>query len=126
MIGLSVKLKTFSKHFLVVLFVAYYVSITLFYHSHIINGRTISHSHFYMVHTDANGEPLSHTHSQDELIFIKIITQFFSTVVAGFLFLQFFLMILTQYQIPSKELVFSSFNQSGFSLRAPPLFAFSN
>ena len=119
---MNIKTRDFSKYFLAILFVVYYLSITLFYHSHIINGITISHSHFYRTHTDTNGEPVNHSHPQDEYIFIKIITQFITTVVSGFILSRVLLMVLTQYQIPLKELILSSFSGSGYSLRGPPFF----
>lgn len=119
---MKIKARDFSKYFLAILFIVYYVSITLFYHSHIINGVTVSHSHFYWTHTDSNGKPVNHSHSQDEYIFIKIITQFITTAVSGFIIFRMFLMVLNQYQIPLKEFVFSAYNRPGYSLRAPPLF----
>ena len=52
------------------LFLSYYADITLFRHSHIINGVTIVHSHFYN-DEHRNSESGGHTESQITL-FAKI------------------------------------------------------
>ncbi|MDB4584350.1 hypothetical protein N9164_14455, partial [Draconibacterium sp.] len=105
--------------------IVYYVNITLFYHSHIINGITISHSHFYSIHKIAKGEPVHHSHSNAEFIFIKIITQFIATAASGIVLFMFFLLILNEYRSPLKVLVPASFRRSALSLRAPPFFVSS-
>ena len=48
------------KHILPILFVAYYGSATLFYHTHTENGRSISHSHPYTSGTSSNPQ---HSHA---------------------------------------------------------------
>lgn len=113
--------KNILKYFLTVLFITYYVSNTSFYHSHIVNGVTIVHSHFYRYHNNANASSVNHSHSPDEFVIIKIITQFITTVFAGFVVFRLFLMALAQYQLPFKQIILSAFQQSGFSLRAPPI-----
>ena len=48
----------------------------MFYHSHIINGRIISHSHFYKTSSSSNKTPFqSHSHTSDYLTFIKALDE---------------------------------------------------
>lgn len=57
---------------LLLLFVSYTAGITLFYHSHVINGVTIVHSHPFNKNS-------SHTHSAVELDLIHQLNHFVST-----------------------------------------------
>ena len=118
--NLNIKAKIVLKYFLAVLFIAYYVSNTSFYHSHIVNGVSIIHSHFYRYHSGEKAEPVTHSHSDNEFVILKIITQFVTAALTGFVVFRLFLMVLAHYQIPLKQIILSSFRQSGFSLRAPP------
>ncbi|MDR3141864.1 MAG: hypothetical protein LBU37_09100 [Tannerellaceae bacterium] len=65
--------------FLMLMFATYYVDVTFFQHSHIINGVTIVHSHF---HNKAH--PQSGTHSANELTMISTLSDFQSAGVAAF------------------------------------------
>jgi hypothetical protein len=57
--------------FLLLVFTTYYVDITFFQHSHIINGVTIVHSHFHgKAHTQSGG------HSINELTLISTLSDF--------------------------------------------------
>lgn len=47
---------------LLLLFVEYVASVTMFMHSHIIDGVVVSHSHFYA----GSGEAPGHTHSSQQ------------------------------------------------------------
>ena len=51
------------------IFLLDFVSSTLFIHTHIIKGESISHSHLYGGDKDSEGNPL-HSHTQEELDFI--------------------------------------------------------
>lgn len=65
----SRKARSWAAGLLMVLFVAYYASVSLSIHSHIINGTTIVHSHLHREnHHDTNSG--HHTASQLELIAI--------------------------------------------------------
>lgn len=57
---------------LLVLFLGYYGSVTLFYHIHIVGSQAITHSHPYM--GGASGNP-HHTHSSAELSLIAQLSQ---------------------------------------------------
>ncbi len=124
--NLQVRVRVFLKYSVMILFILNYISTTFFYHSHIINKITITHSHFYLGQTDAEGIPIDHSHSQDEYIFIKIVTQFITTGIIGYFFLRLFYKLLIQYQIPLLNIVYTSFKQSGFSLRGPPSLSIFN
>ncbi|MCF6358628.1 MAG: hypothetical protein L3J54_12565, partial [Draconibacterium sp.] len=80
---MNIKTKIVIKFFFAILFVAYYFSITLFYHSHVINGKKIVHSHFYINTHDTAGNPINHSHSQDEVYSLQIISQFITTFIAA-------------------------------------------
>jgi len=59
---------------LLVIFLGYYGSITLFSHSHLIAGWKIVHSHPSL--PSADGEPERHNHSKDELLLIQMLSEF--------------------------------------------------
>jgi hypothetical protein len=65
---------------LIMIFVLYYANICFFYHSHIINGVTIVHSH---IHSKAHTQ--TGTHSSSELTLISLLSSF-QTFQAGLCF----------------------------------------
>ncbi len=67
------KVKTILVYSLLLLFTGYYGSISFFYHSHIILGDTIVHSHPYK--SDNNGNPL-HSHSEKGYMTIQMLSFF--------------------------------------------------
>ena len=117
---LNTKAKIFIKHFLLVLFIGYYLSISLFYHTHLIDGKEISHSHFYWSHKDSNGNPVKHSHSKKQLLTIHVISHFVTTAALGFMVLGITLFLLYQLLVPLKAVVINSTPRYGYSLRAPP------
>jgi hypothetical protein len=116
---LKEKVKIFFKYLLLILFIGYYASITLFYHSHTINSKTIYHSHPYFPLTDADGLPINHSHTENELVFIKSLTLFIYTFIPAFLLVK--LIISGSFRSPVNESVFSPLVQAGYSLRGPPV-----
>lgn len=60
------RLKRVLAGWLFVLFVGYVGSMTLFYHTHVINGQMVSHSHPYRQAPDTG----SHTHTSSEFALI--------------------------------------------------------
>ncbi len=116
---LEEKLQIFIKYFLLILFIGYYASITLFYHSHTINSTTIYHSHPYFPLTDADGLPINHSHTENELTFIKSLTLFIYTFIPAFLLIK--LALTGTFRLPVKKSVFSPLVQTGYSLRGPPV-----
>lgn len=64
---------TIKSFFLLFLFIGYYGSITLFYHTHLENNHIITHSHPYK-HKTANNTPCeSHSHSSSAFSIIKLL-----------------------------------------------------
>jgi hypothetical protein len=116
---LKEKTKIFLKYSFIVLFIGYYGSITLFYHSHTINNRTIYHSHPYFPLTDADGLPIKHSHTGNELGFIQSLTYFIYTFIPAFIFLR--LKFSGFFQLFVEDPVFSPLVQAGYSLRGPPV-----
>lgn len=62
--------------FFLALFLSYFTDITFFTHSHIINGVTIVHSHFFCETSSASKpeQPQSHSHSANALTLISHVT----------------------------------------------------
>lgn len=58
-----------------VIFILYFISITFFTHSHVVNGVTIVHSHPYA--SNADGSPM-HEHTGAEIQLIQFLTTFHS------------------------------------------------
>jgi hypothetical protein len=66
---MSEKGRQIAGSILMVIFVFYYANICFFYHSHIINGVTIVHSH---IHSKAHAQ--TGTHNQSELTLIAALS----------------------------------------------------
>jgi hypothetical protein len=100
---------------LVAIFALYYANISLFYHSHIINGVTVIHSHFHGKAHEQTG-----THSQSELTLISSLSSFQSPSVA--LFFVWAGVFLVQIGVIGLKPVESIYCQTILSpsLRAPP------
>ncbi|MDD4819660.1 MAG: hypothetical protein PHD21_02365 [Flavobacteriales bacterium] len=58
------------------IFLMYMTGTSFFSHSHVINGCTIVHSHFYKDSVDKNGHPVQHQHTKSELTLIFHISSF--------------------------------------------------
>jgi len=104
---------------LLVLFALFYTDITMFEHTHIINGITIVHSHFYgsnHTKTPTGG----HTETEVTFITINSLFQSFEDILIHFdttLFLIFFGLVLTYVETKDiKRVTHFSF------LRAPPAY----
>lgn len=107
-----VKVRNIMKWFLPLLFILYLGGITLFTHSHVINGVIIVHSHPF------KGEH-EHTEVQFETIF------YLSAVVSSALpellsVAPAFLILLFVLRAPATERTKYVKPRSGISLRAPP------
>lgn len=104
---------------LLVLFALFYADITMFQHTHIINGITIVHSHF---HTKAHEQTPTGGHTETEITFIAIASLFqtFEDVLIHFdttLFLIFCGIVLVYVETEdTKDIPHLSF------LRAPPTY----
>lgn len=109
----------FLQYSLLIIFLGYYGSITLFPHCHIVNGVSIVHSHPFNSSSDKN--PINHSHSKDEFVLIHLLTTFLFT----FSFIYFLSEVLKvvlknisgEFLWEIVECIF--FNSHG--LRAPPV-----
>jgi len=107
------------RYFLLFLFIGYFGSITLFFHSHIINGVTIVHSHPF--NSDNGAGSTNVPHSEKQLLLIQLLSVFFTTVIT----VAFADVILRSllYEIPVgniEERYDFSCGYCTYSLRAPP------
>ncbi|MDR1683709.1 MAG: hypothetical protein LBS25_10060 [Candidatus Symbiothrix sp.] len=113
---MSPKSKQTIALILIAFFAFYYANICSFYHSHIINGVTIVHSHLHnKAHTQTG------THDDSELTLISALSVFHSLQVALsvagmeiFLSLQIFIQPFFEEKITSNPV-------ACISLRGPPL-----
>ena len=107
------KLRNILKWFLPLLFIAYLGGITLFTHSHVVNGVIIVHSHPF------KGEH-SHTEAQVETIFF--LSSFVASSLPAILFVASALLVLLRVlSVPAVEHIKCVLVRCGISLRAPPV-----
>ncbi len=100
---------------LIVIFTLYYVNISCFYHGHVINGITISHSHF---HSQAHAE--KGTHTDNELTLISILSSF-QTLQATIFFIGLGVIFYLKTIVSSVfKCVITQNPTACISLRAPP------
>ncbi|HPE39549.1 MAG TPA: hypothetical protein PLI77_00500 [Bacteroidales bacterium] len=105
---------------MLLLFISFYISNTMFYHTHLVNGSELSHSHPFK-HQKSNNSPYeSHSHSNSEYNYIqelnKAVWQKTSTFVADFSPVAYYCKPVSLYVPPlivESEYTFSQ-------LRAPP------
>jgi len=112
---MSQKSKQIAARVLILIFALYYADICFFYHSHVINGATIVHSHFHnKAHTQTGA------HSESEITLISALSAFqslqaaFSIVSVGI----FFVLLATI--LPSIEKRVTRNLITSIPLRAPP------
>ena len=114
------KLRNILKWFLPLLFIAYLGGITLFTHSHVVNGVIIVHSHPF------KGE---HQHTEVELETIFFLSSFAASgslftpsSLPAILFVASALVVLLRVlSVPAVEHVKCVRVRCGISLRAPPV-----
>ncbi|MDL2322636.1 hypothetical protein LJC52_01470 [Bacteroidales bacterium OttesenSCG-928-A17] len=100
---------------LLILFAFYYANISFFYHSHILTGRTIWHSHLHDTNHAKSG-----THSENELSLISVLSHFQSLQAALCLFgIGLFLLFLRVFRMDEESKPVST-TPLVLSLRAPP------
>jgi hypothetical protein len=64
-----------TKLFILFLFIEYYCSMTLYFHLHFIYNQVIEHSHPYKRNPDNKSPFQSHSHTPDELSYIKYLNE---------------------------------------------------
>ncbi len=117
-------MKQFNKNIfgflLLLLFLEYYGSITLFTHTHIVDGVSIVHSHPY--NPFPAEKPDNHQHSKNGFINIHLLSHFSSTDPFITFSILVFNEILRKSIIQMNDENFSSLiSVSSNGLRAPPL-----
>ena len=104
---------------LLVLFLGYYSGITLFPHTHIVNGITIVHSHPFNSGSGNNSSNLPH--SGKELQLIHLLSEFFSTAAAiAFIALIVRFLFVDDSVYSTTDGYAESGGNRTISLRAPP------
>lgn len=104
---------------LLIIFCLYTCSITFFTHSHIVNGVTIVHSHFYL--SDDDGNP-AHEHSGAEIQLIQqLSTYFFFGLIAAVIVLCCLALHTTKLYVNHDCIYKQNLYQKHFRLRAPPV-----
>ena len=111
------KLVNIGKGMLVVLFLSYYISTTMLYHTHHFYWGTVTHSHPYL---PFDNNPANHTHTPIQCQTIG----FLSHIVLACFMVAAFIFIPTQItRIYILTYRYKSYSRSIFSqLRAPPVF----
>lgn len=105
---------------LLVLFLGYYSGITLFPHTHIINGIAIVHSHPF--NSGRGNNPSNLLHSGKELQLIHHLSEFFSTAASiSFIVLIIKSLLVDDLGRSTKEGYAEQGGNRANSLRAPPL-----
>jgi hypothetical protein len=100
---------------LIIIFASYYANICFFYHSHVINGATIVHSHFYNKTHAQTG-----THGEKEITLIPALSTFQSLQPAVYVIGVGNFFLFQAFILPSFEKRNPSAPIAGISLRAPP------
>jgi hypothetical protein len=115
--GKKYRIRQIISTFFLILFVLYYINITFFEHTHIINGVTIVHSHFYgknHTKTPTGG----HTETEVTLIAINSLFLSFEDVLTHF-DITLFLVLCTIFLVSIHTYYTTGFHNF-FFLRAPP------
>lgn len=97
----------------------YYGSITLFPHVHHVGNITIVHSHPF--HSDSNGDPIEHSHSKNQYIFIDFLTHFVSTFIVFYAGLTVIRAIIHKIETEQYINYLKPVEYCSNLLRAPPL-----
>jgi len=113
-------MKQIIKYLLIILFIGYYSSISFFVHTHIVEGKNITHSHPY-IPFKSNKTP-EYNHTTNELLLFQVLSNFLifsNAFFFGFIIYQKVLkeLVLTKEIVFYKKLIFFTSN----GLRAPPL-----
>jgi hypothetical protein len=104
-----------SAGILILVFAFYYANISFFYHSHTINGLTVSHSHFYGTNHINSG-----THTASELSLISVLSTFQSLQTVPYAIgLALFLLLTAVCRTGPEEKPVSVLRGNSL-LRAPP------
>ena len=112
-------IQRFIKVILPIIFINYFICISFFTHTHIVNGVTIVHSHPYQ--SDSRDNP-GHEHTGAELQLIQYLSTFFT--VAIIVFAVFMALVLTKCRLIVffyNEIIPRQQNKFYPFLRPPPI-----
>jgi len=119
--GLIKKISILSRLLLLVLFISYSASIMMFYHTHVVQGSLITHSHPYKLPAK-KGTTENHSHSSSQYILLQHLTEtpitdsiLESAIVADLVY-AFSIVIIS----PQPDLLFLNVTFTE-SLRGPPV-----
>lgn len=110
------KLRRIMKFFLPLLFLMYWGGITLFNHSHVVNGVIIVHSHPFQA---------NHQHTPDQAETIFFLGYYTASSLPSLLTaVSCFLVLLNVLAVPRVVRLCLSRQENGLHLRAPPVCVF--
>ena len=110
-------LKKLYVIFFLVIFTGYYACVTFFYHTHVVLGETICHSHPYKA--GADGKPI-HSHTDKGYITIYLLSTLTFSIVAFTFGVKRINAILYQIQTVVKQGTVTEISFCLAPLRAPP------
>ena len=106
-------LRTYLAGFLLLLFGCYYSGISLFSHTHVVNGSSVVHSHL--------GGGSQHDHSESQYAVIDILSNFQSESAAGFYSIGTLVFQLSESYIACDVPICLNAEQAVHTLRGPPM-----
>ncbi|MBQ5592972.1 MAG: hypothetical protein IIU76_00115, partial [Bacteroidales bacterium] len=106
-------LRIFSTLFLLLLFGCYYSGISMFSHTHIVNGTSIVHSHF--------GDEDGHQHSESQFAIIDILSNFQSEGAVYFYNTAVNISLLTEIPCEYESCLCVAEVIDSYTLRGPPV-----
>lgn len=110
------KLRRIMRYFLPLLFLTYWGGITLFTHSHVVNGVIIVHSHPFKA---------GHQHTQEQAETVFFLGHYAASALPALLSAVFcFLALLGVLAVPRVVRLVLSHPEDGVRLRAPPVCVF--
>ena len=108
------------RYFLLILFLGYYISISSFTHTHILNGVAVVHSHPY--NPFSKDKPANHQHSSNGFVIIHFLSHFLTTVSFLAFSMGIYKTVLRKYILKKDDENFPNlFFICSNGLRAPPL-----
>jgi hypothetical protein len=116
------RIKLFIELLVLLLFVGYYSGVTMFYHTHTVNGVTIVHSHPFLKHTDKQGHPIEHSHTREGFQFIQFTSHFVFTIFMAIVASSVFFILLSKHIYPIVKTFFHFDRDDNIPLRAPPVY----
>lgn len=112
--------KKIISYFLILLFLGYYINVSLFQHTHIVNGVTVVHSHIFDFTTDTS-DGHNHKHNESELRLIQLLSNFAVVLLLFTCCIRVFSVFQKELKNFRIDIIFNKFRLLYFSLRAPPI-----